>query len=278
MKYLDLYKYLNYREFLAEYHLARKAQNTKFSHRFFAKQAGYTSSGLYSHLINGTLNLTAHYLPGFIKALKLDENETAYFELLVEYTHASSDQQRGRIFERMVPLIPVETRKMRVRQREFYSKWYHSSILLLLEMDNYSENLKDLSLKLFPKISLPQCKSAIRLLSDLELIKKVNGFWKPTVGSTIAGKEVGAEVIRNHQKDLMKIASNSLEEFEPEERYVTTQAISMSEETMQKVKFEIQKMQNTVKALLRNDIHPNQVFHLNIQLFPTSTPKATDEN
>lgn len=277
MKYLDLFSYMDYRLFLADYYSARKLVDLKFSYRFFAKQAGYSSSGLYVNIVNAKLNLSERYLSGFISALKLSLNEAAYFKLMVEYTHAQSDDDREMIFDQMVPYVPVNTRRLRIQQRDFYTKWYHSSILLLLEMDDYSDNLKQLSRQLIPKITLPQCKAAIRLLADLDMIEKIHGFWKPKIFHSVAGREFGKEVIRAHQREMMVHASDAIEEFSPDERFITTQAISLSEVGLLSVKKEVSKCQDAISVIIRNDEAPCRVYHLNLQLFPTSEIKVTRE-
>lgn len=277
ISYLDVFSYMDYRVFLADYYAARKAVDFKFSYRFFAKQAGYTSSGLYTNIVNGKLHLSQRYLPGFIQALKLNIKESAYFEFMVDYTHAQTDQDREMIFDQMVPFVPVEIRRLRLQQRDFYTKWYHSSILLLLEMDDYSNNLKELSLQLIPKITLPQCKAAIKLLFELDLIHKVDGFWKPKVFHSVAGKEFGKEVIRHHQREMMSLASDALEEFSPQERFITTQAISLSDEALQRVTKEVKKCQDAINVIVRNDQSPSRVYHMNLQLFPTSELKVSHE-
>tara|TARA_B110000483_G_C18161063_1_gene529340 strand:- start:1056 stop:1895 length:840 start_codon:yes stop_codon:yes gene_type:complete len=277
INYLDVFSYMDYRVFLADYYAARKAVDLKFSYRFFAKQAGYTSSGLYTNIVNGKLHLSQRYLPGFIQALKLNIKEAAYFEFMVDYTHAQTDQDREMIFDQMVPFVPIETRRLRLQQRDFYTKWYHSSILLLLEMDDYSDNLKELSVQLIPKVTLPQCKAAIKLLADLELIHQMNGSWKPKVFHSVAGKDFGKEVIRHHQREMMALASDALEEFSPQERFITTQAISLSDEALQRVKKEVTKCQDAINVIVRNDQSPSRVYHMNLQLFPTSELKVPHE-
>jgi uncharacterized protein (TIGR02147 family) len=277
MNYLDIFNYMNYRVFLADYYTARKAVDLKFSYRFFAKQAGYTSSGLYTNIVNGKLHMSDRYLHGFIKGLKLNTKEAVYFEFMVEYTHAQTDKDREMIFDKMVPCVPVEVRRLRIQQRGFYTKWYHSSILLLLEMDDYANNFKELSMQLIPKITLPQCKTAIKLLADLDLIQQINGFWKPKVFHSVAGSEFGKEVIRNHQREMMTLASDALEVFLPKERFITTQAISLSDDAFEGVTKEVKKCQNAVSTIIRNDEYPNRVYHLNLQLFPTSELRLSHE-
>ena len=119
MNFVNIYEYLDYRDFLRDYHTLRKQSDTKFSHRFFAKQAGYSSSGLYTHLVKGELSLTPHYIPGFIKAMKMDEREAEYFKLLIDYTHAQDGQYRIDIYDQMLTLTPLKIRRTRMKMREF---------------------------------------------------------------------------------------------------------------------------------------------------------------
>ena len=88
----DLYSYLSFRDFLKDWYAARKAADSRFSHRLFARRAGVSSPSLLNEVIGGRRNLTARTLEGFIKALGLDENELSKLAATLRLVSGNYDQ------------------------------------------------------------------------------------------------------------------------------------------------------------------------------------------
>src|SRR5882672_3467739 len=86
----SVFDYFDYRRCLDDFYRYRKSLNSRFSHRSFALKAGYKSSGLFIQLVKGKLNLTRKMLPGFVKAMGLDETQGEYFGLMIQFTHAQN--------------------------------------------------------------------------------------------------------------------------------------------------------------------------------------------
>ena len=89
----SVYDYRDYRAFLRDWWEHRKGIDRRLSLRSFARRAGYESFSLYRNIASGLRNLTPRYLPGFQKALGLNEREQEFFALLVDFTH-SRDPRR----------------------------------------------------------------------------------------------------------------------------------------------------------------------------------------
>ncbi len=271
MKYINIYEYRNYREFLRDYHTQRKAVDKKFTHRYFAEQAGYSSSGFYSNVVHGIHNLTARYIPRFVKGLELDAKEAQYFELMVDYTHAQTPRERQKALEKMITFLPKPIRNMKEKQGAFYDEWYHAAILAALTIIDIDGEHSELAEFINPQIKPSQAKKSLALLTDLELItQNPQGYWKPSDSKLFGGEEVGVFKIHQFQSKMMELAGEAQQRYAPRERYITTKTISASRESLSRINEMAQKFSLEVDAISHADIDADQVYQFNVQYFPLS--------
>jgi uncharacterized protein (TIGR02147 family) len=271
MKYLNLYDYFDYRSFLADYYAKRKAREPKFSHRYFAMKAGYNSSGYFSNLVKGTNNLSDKYIDKFIVGLELNEKEAQWFRHMVDYTHAASAQAKQDIFDQMVKLLPKKMRRLKSRQREFYSKWYYVAVHQLLAVMDFSDDYPSLARRVSPPLRVPEAKNAIRLLEELGLIlKDQNSFYRPSEQAMIGGKEVGTQVIHEFQNHMMDLAKDSQCRVEPEERQIQTTTVTVNAKSKARIQAKIKQMQQEIFDIIQSESNEDQVYQLNLQFFPLS--------
>lgn len=79
----DLYAYLNYRDFLADYYAFAKIEISGFTYEKFSRKAGVKSPNILKLIIDGKKNLTTTTALKFARAAELTLQETEYFEALV---------------------------------------------------------------------------------------------------------------------------------------------------------------------------------------------------
>ena len=97
----ELYSYLSYREYLADWFNARKAADARYSHRLFARRAGVSSPSLLKEVIAGRRNLTPATLEGFALALNLEGDDVGFFAALVQLDQAATDDERNTAWEQV---------------------------------------------------------------------------------------------------------------------------------------------------------------------------------
>ena len=83
---VDVFRYLDYRRFLADYYRARKARG--FSYRAFSRAAGLGAPNYLKLVIDGQRNLTAAMAARFAHACGLSGEGADYFAQLVEFNQA----------------------------------------------------------------------------------------------------------------------------------------------------------------------------------------------
>ncbi|MGL1935529.1 MAG: TIGR02147 family protein [Fibrobacterales bacterium] len=284
MKLPDIFNYYNYRHYLRDYYSERKKVDSKFSYRFFARIAGYNSSGLYKNIVEGVNNLTPNYIPKFVKALKLSVSQSNYFELIVAYTHETDSSERELIFKKMMQLQPAGTKQLKKDQMKFFSKWHHIAVHQALSVLDFKDDIKELARFVNPPIRSAEARASITLLKKLELIiEDAQGFWRPSDISMMGAAEVGVQAIHDYQGLMMDQGKEALKNVPREERHIITQTVAATDHALMRIKKKIMVVQEEIINIVHEEAevrNKDRVFQLNIQFFPMSdkNEKGTHED
>jgi uncharacterized protein (TIGR02147 family) len=271
----SVYRYFDYRECLRRYFLHRKAMNPRFSYRVFAAKAGYTSSGLYIHLVKGELNLTRAMVARFIKGMDLQPREAEYFSLMVQFTHASTPEAKQHWFERMLPLLPSSSRILTQDQVEYYAKWYHVAVREALSVLDVGEDPGVLAEFLRPPITSRQAAASLKLLHSLGLIQRDgNGCWRATDAILASTPALGPVLVHPFQETMMEMAKAALKRYPREKRHISCYTFSISEEGYSRMRIKLNQFLKEVGNLVRSDQGVNRVCQFNLQLFPLSEERT----
>jgi len=270
---MNIFGYYNYRKYLQDFYEYRKSVHRHFSYRAFAQKAGYTSSGLYLDLTKGRKSLTSQLVPKFTKALGLSDKESLYFQLMVDFTHATTPDSKQAIFEKMADMLPRSMKTLTRNQREYFSKWYYVAVRESLGVLNITDNFQDLALFLVPRITLPQAKQAFQLLSDLELIEKRDGFWRSRNNTISSGGEVDPLMVHEFQRSMIELGKHAIEHFSRERRNISCTTMSISPMGLERIIHKIDIFRREVIEIVRSDEGERLVCQLNVQFFPLSKEK-----
>ena len=75
----NVFDYVDYRAFLGDWISYKKSESETYSHRVFARRAGYSNPSLLGQIIQGKRNLTDKVFPGFMKVLNIRGEAREYF-------------------------------------------------------------------------------------------------------------------------------------------------------------------------------------------------------
>ncbi|MEN9354048.1 MAG: hypothetical protein RL318_1373 [Fibrobacterota bacterium] len=272
MEMPDLESYRSYRDFLRDWFLARKACEPRFSHRVFARKAGYTSTALVPLLVQGKRNLTERYLDGFVRALGLNLREATYFRALVEFTHATSDGEKRRLEQVLQGLCLQGPRRLEAARSRFYESWIHVALhqaLTCLEVDADLASVRDF---LTPSPSLEELRRGLSTLKELKLIAKdARGFWKPTDSNLLGDARTGPWVIRGFREQMIDLGKTAHERVDASRRLAMSETLAVSSEAAQRIRERFLQFRREVVEIALNDALPAQeITQVNLQLFPLS--------
>jgi len=271
---ISIFAYFNYRDYLRDYFVHRKSLNRRFSHRAFARKAGYNSSGLYLLLVSGKQNLTRSLIPKFASALELNQRESEYLGHLADFTHGKSAAEKQEAFDRMIGLLPPSIRNIGREQRDYYRSWHNVAVRETLSVLDVGDDFRTLAEFINPPLKVSQVKEAIKLLDSLGLIRKnPAGFWKATDASLASTPELGVVTIRRFQKEMMELGKVALDRFDREERNVSSSTLSLSKQGLERLSLKIDGFLREISELARSDENEDRVYQFNVQLFPLTGRK-----
>lgn len=271
---INIYEYQNYRTYLQDYFKEEKERNPRFSHRAVLMKMGISSTGFLANVMSGKSNLTNAHIARLGKILKLSARDTQYFENLVHFTQSKTIEEKNEYYERISASQKYKLKVLSKKQLCLYEEWYYSVIRELLYFIEFKNDFCALAKMVDPPIRAQEAKKAIETLNKLGLIKKdTKGVYKQTDAVVTSGDEVDSFHVANFQLSTMDYAKRALEKVKGKDRDISVVTMTLSEESFLKIKQEIQEFRKKLCRIAEMESAPDQVFQLNINLFPVTKRK-----
>ena len=176
---LNIFLYLNYREFIKDFCDQQKSLSPTFSLRTFSGKISPTlfTSGLLYAILKGKRNLSSSLRPKFVRAMDLKEREGQYFEFLVQFNQAKDMEEKNHFFLQLSQFRGSKAKILSESQYKFFSTWYYPVVWNYFAISQTQTNPVEIAKKIHPTITSNQVEEAIQLLLSLKLIKKMaNGY------------------------------------------------------------------------------------------------------
>lgn len=268
---ISVFDYTDYRKYLADYYRVRKKATPAFSYRFFARKAGFSSSGFYKELVDGKRSLSRSLIVRFSEAIGHSKREAEYFESMVYFNEARTVEERKLYFERMMASCESKARMVEASQYEFYSKWYYNAVREMLSYFRFKDDYNALARALNPSIRPDQAKKAIDVLEKLGFIRKgPDGFYERADTTITTGAEVQSLNVANFQKTMMTMAGEAIDRHPAKHRDMSTLTLSVSESLFKTIKQEIIAFRKKLLSFEDKEEKPDRVYQLNFHCFPLS--------
>ena len=265
---ISVFDYLDYRQYLRDFYVQQKKTASFFSYRYIGNKVGMDSSFLIK-VLQGHLHIADDRIDKFTKICGFNEKEAAYFHALVHFNKAKTEKESKLYFEKMLSTNTAKSDKLGENQYEFFQKWYYSAVWSLLDGHPFHGDPKDLGLLLAPPINPKEAKAALKLLEDLKLIeRKEDGEYRAVGLNLTTGKEWRSVAITQYQREMIKLAEESLERFRKEERDVSTLTMNIPEAAMPEIRELASEFRESLKKLVNSYTETDRVYQLNIQMFP----------
>jgi uncharacterized protein (TIGR02147 family) len=268
---VPIFEYTDYRCFLKACYEERKARDRKFSHRFIADKVGAASTGWFSDLVAGRINLTGAHRARLAKLLELKPNEENYLEAMVNYAHAGSLEERTRCFRKILAFKESKPDLVERDQFEYFAEWYHAAVRELLFIVDFRSDWEDLARRLNPPLRPAQARQSVELLERLRLVRKdERGRYRPTASILKKDSSFRSLHLANFLKANMNLAIESLERHPKEERDISAITVALSEEDFRAAALEVQALRKRLLAMGERPCGGKKVYQCNFQLFPTT--------
>ena len=266
----NIYDYMDYRAFLNDMFRFRKQKDRYFSYRYFSGKAGFSSPNFLKLVIDGKRNLTNTSIAKVAKGFGFSKQERESFETLVFLNQAKDHEEKNYYLKKVMSIKGYNNvRKIEKKSYEYFSKWYNLAIREIVMFGGRNFTSEQIAAALNPKITPREADKAINLLLELGLIKKdKDGLWEQSDPALSTGPEVQSLAIANLHREMLKLASESLERYPANERDITALTLRVNSGGMEELKRRITQFRKELleSALVEEDT--DQVIQINIQAFP----------
>lgn len=269
---LNVFDFIDYRKFLAEYYQNKKKTARYFSYRYFSQRLGINSPSFLKHVIDGQRNLTPQMIERFAKALGFSPKEKKFFYNLVLFNQATTSVEKQEYYAVLRSMISgVKEAVLNSNQNDFYSNWYTPVIRELICLYDFKDNYDLMASVLKPKIEAAQARAAVNLLLKLNLVEKLeNGRYKQTSSAIVADDSVSSTAIRTFTRNMLDQSKTALETIDRNNRHISGITMGISPEAYELLITEIEAFKDRVKFIVNHDNKSNRIYQMNISLFPVS--------
>jgi uncharacterized protein (TIGR02147 family) len=268
-----IFHYHDYRIFLSDYFDYSKDRDRKFSYRFFAQKAGFSSSSFLKLVIDGKRNLTIESIVKISRGFKLKKQEHDYFEKLVFMNQASSHETRNFYYKQILSMKGYsKVNQIAKASYDYFSKWYYPVIREIVTFGNGKYTPAKIATLLEPEITEKQALEALNQLVELGLIRKnKNGLWEQCDKHITTGREVRSFIVAQFHREMLKLASESIERFSSDERDISAITFGMESSKLHELKKLIADFRDQVRSKIVDDGNADRALQLNIQLYPLTS-------
>lgn len=277
---VTVFSYLNYRDYLKDYYEFRKSKKSTFSHRFFAKMVGFSSSGFLKLVMEGKRNLTEESIHKITTGLKLGKKESQYFENLVYYNQAKSAQSRELYYDKLRELKPKsKLSAIEQAQFEYYDNPLNVLVREIVNLKDFKDDVAWIVDQVRMKTNVTQVKKALTLLDELGFLKRdESGKLVQTESLLSTDPEVVSLAIYNYQMTMLDLAKEALVEVDAKFRDISSITIPASLDCIEKVKQRLVEFREDLARYINdNTDHADAVYQINFQLFPMTQVGANLE-
>jgi uncharacterized protein (TIGR02147 family) len=267
---IDVFRYLDYRVFLADFYRAKKRRG--FSYRAFSRDAGLGAPNYLKLVIAGQRNLTPAMAARFAAACSLQGEGAEYFERLVEFNQAKPGDERNVQYQRLGVFRRYrQAQKLELAHAAYHSTWYLPALRELCASPAFREDPEWLASVLRPAIKATEAKQALELLLELGLIERnAAGRLQQTNAVVSTGPETRSMNIRNYHIEMLRRAAESIDLVQAKERDISSLTLCLSETGLLRIKQRIAAFQRELIELAEQETERAQAVQVNFQLFPLS--------
>lgn len=269
---IDIYSYTNFRKLLEDYYEQEKEKAPeKFSFRFFARRAGFSSPNFLQLVMKGKRNLGHESIHRFARVMGLNKRETHFFESLVLFNQSSDPKERTMALEKVISFREYRnSKKLFAKQYEYFSRWYYPVIREMVNLKDFRPDAIWIARRLKPSITSIEAGQALRCLEQLKLISRDSkGSLRQTDQNLKTEEEIASTALMKFHQEMIGHGLASLNQPSAE-REISSLTMSLSSNQFQQVKQKIREFHGEIQKLIASDGggDPDKICQLNFQLFP----------
>ena len=267
-------EYSDFRQYMLDYYEERKRRSV-FSWREFSKIAGFSSSSYMKVVCDGKSKLSRVGVERTGAAMGLVGFEMEYFRAMVEYGQAATEAKKKAAYEKMLGIAKVH--KVRVMEGdlfEFYDSWQNPVVRELAPLMP-GATPGEMAKMCYPEVSAAEVQKSLNFLMKAGLLKKAGDNVFELAETSIRGTPDATRLaLRGMHREMSKLATPAID-LPVEERHFSGVTMGLSRESFNKIENVLDECRRKIVAIAAEDKDIDQVYRLNLQLFPL-TRKAKE--
>ncbi len=265
----DVLQYTNYRVYLRDYYEYKKKTVSAFSLRFFAEKAGLSSHAHLKLAIDGKRNITKNTVTKLIHGLGLENQRAAYFESLVFFNQATTDEDKKIYYAQLVKASPrSKLHKMDSAQLRIFKEWHHSAILEMVGLKDFRPIPEQISKRLRGLITPAQATESLNLLLELGLLVKTANGYRQSNPLITTDDEVQDIMVKMYHNQMLALSTRMLNDLPGEERDVSALTFGIKRSDFANLKKHLQLMRKELLDFSAKAGEAEEIVQINLQLFP----------
>ncbi len=270
-------EYSDFRQYMLDYYEERKRRSV-FSWREFSKIAGFSSSSYMKVVCDGQSKLSKVGVERTGAAMGLVGFEMEYFRAMVEFGQAATEEKKKAAYENMLAIAKVH--KVRVLEGdlfEFYDSWQNPVVRELAPLMP-GATPGEIAKKCYPEMTAAEVQQSLNFLTKAGLLKKAGDSAFVQAETSITGTPDATRLaLRGMHRQMSKLATPALD-LPVEQRNFSGVTMGVSRESYERIVKVLDECRRQIIAIAADDKNIDQVYRLNLQLFPLTKNVKECEN
>ena len=270
-------EYSDFRQYMLDYYEERKRRSV-FSWREFSKIAGFTSSSYMKVVYDGKSKLSRIGVERTGAAMGLVGFEMDYFRAMVEFGQAATEEKKKGAYENMLAIAKVH--KVRVLEGdlfEFYDSWQNPVVRELAPLMP-GATPGEIAKKCYLEMTAAEVQQSLNFLMKAGLLKKAGDSAFVQAETSITGTPDATRLaLRGMHRQMSKLATPALD-LPVEQRNFSGVTMGVSRESYERIVKVLDECRRQIIAIAADDKNIDQVYRLNLQLFPLTKNVKEGEN
>lgn len=266
-------EYIDYRQYLLDYYAEQK-RCSGFTWRAFAKLAGFSSGSYLKLVCDGKTRLTVDGATKTATAMGLAGFELQYFLLMVDYNDSKDSSKKKKAFDAMIAFASSHNvRTMDGNAFAYFDSW-KNPVLRELAVAMPNANFSEMAERCYPEITPLEVAETIAFLKDNNLLvqDKEGHYHCIDRAITTGNMQSVPEPVHSMQLQMSELAIDALKKLPVAERNFSGVTMGITAKAYEKILAEMAKFRRRVLAIATEDEETEQVYRLNLQLFPLTKP------
>ena len=265
----NIQNYHDYLEFLKDWTEYLKDQESGFSLRKIAKEAGI-ASGYLPMCFGRKRKLSLKFYEKIKPFLKLSVKEKRFLDLLRVIAESEIAKERVEALTDLQKLKDYkDNHHSELEAHQYLSRWYYVAIRELVNLSEFKSEPTWIQERLRGRISQKEISESIKFLLKYGFIlKDSTGKFKVAEKQLSCHEGVYKISLGEFHRQMLDIAKNSIDEVSREERILLGHTVALSKDQYDKVQEILREAINKIETVDNSSQLETEVYQIEVAAFP----------